>query len=67
MDVFEGQKDPLLVKWAAAGSGNPFDFASEEDKAKYEIAQIQASKKRRKVAIDQTKAGKNGQGNNPES
>ena len=51
MDVFEGQTEPLLIKWAAAGSGNPFDFACEEDKAKYEIAQIKASQKRRKVDV----------------
>ena len=54
MDLFEGQKDPLLIKWAAAGSGNPFDFASEEDKAKFEIAQIKASQKRRKVDLTKT-------------
>ena len=54
MDLFEGQKDPLLIKWAAAGSGNPFDFASEEDKAKFEIAQIKASQKRRKVDLTNT-------------
>ena len=26
MDVLEGQKDPLIVRWAVNGSGNPFDF-----------------------------------------
>ena len=29
MDVLDGQKDPLVVRWASDGSGNPFDFQSE--------------------------------------
>ena len=33
MDVFEGQKDPLAVRWAIEGSGNPLDFQDEVQKA----------------------------------
>lgn len=43
MDVFKGQKDPLVVRWAIDGSGNPFDFKDEAHKASHEIKEIQAS------------------------
>ena len=31
MDIFEGQKDPLFLKWATKENGNPFEFENEED------------------------------------
>ena len=30
MEVFKDQKEPLAVKWAVEGSGNPFDFQNEQ-------------------------------------
>jgi hypothetical protein len=45
MDIFEGQKDPLLLKWATKESGNPFAFTDEEEKAKYEIRQLKMRKR----------------------
>jgi len=43
MELFPGQGEPLLLKWAVQGSGNPFDFANDQEKAAFEIAQIKAS------------------------
>lgn len=40
MDVIEGQKDPLMVKWAVEGSGNPLDFQTEAQKAEREIQDL---------------------------
>lgn len=43
MDVLEGQKDPLMIRWAVEGSGNPLDFQSEAQKAEREIQELQTS------------------------
>ena len=39
MDVFEGQKEPILLRWASEGSGNPFELTDAE-KAALEVAEI---------------------------
>lgn len=50
MELFEGQKDPLLLRWATKESGNQVEFENEEEQAKHEIAQIKESlNKRRKL------------------
>ena len=41
MDVFEGQKEPLAIKWGSEGTGNPFDL-TEAEKAAVEVAEIKA-------------------------
>lgn len=53
MDVFQGQKDPLTVRWAVEGSGNPLDFQDEVQKANHEMKEIQASQlsKRQKIQV----------------
>ena len=56
MEVFEGQKDPLVVRWAVEGSGNPFDFQSEAQKASREITELKAtdlSRRRRQDLLQQ--------------
>ena len=37
MDMYEGQNEPMQIKWAIEGSGNPFDFESEAAKAESEV------------------------------
>ena len=52
MEVFEGQKDPLVVRWAVEGSGNPFDFQSEAQKASREITELKATELSRRRRMD---------------
>ena len=40
MNVFDNQKDPLVVRWAIDGSGNPLDFQDEVHKANHELKEI---------------------------
>jgi len=42
MDIFQGQRDPLTIKWATDGSGNPFDL-TEAQKAQQEVDEINAA------------------------
>ena len=39
MEVFEGQKEPLTLRWGSEGSGNPFELTDAE-KAAIEVAEI---------------------------
>lgn len=52
MDAFEGQTEPILVKWAVEGSGNPFDFADDEAKAKYEVEVIKAASQNKRRIVE---------------
>ena len=40
MNIFPDQKDPLLVRWALDGSGNPMDFDNDAEKANFQISQM---------------------------
>ena len=37
MDVFEDQRQPMVVRWAVDGSGNPMDIENEAEKANFEV------------------------------
>ena len=58
MDVFKDQRDPLVIRWAIDGSGNPLDIENEAERANYEVQQMQkgAAKRRR---FEQTAPPKN--------
>ena len=43
MEVFEGQREPLTLKWASEGTGNPFEL-SEAEKAALEVAEIKGQR-----------------------
>ena len=56
MDILEGQTEPLTLRWASDGTGNPFDLTDEE-KAKNEVAEIRAvSEREKQKVVKSTKA-----------